>query len=295
MSRELKQKNSTHQRRPSSPQNTPSNKKGEVGKHPSARKKRKRPALASASQSRLGKANSRPQKKAVAVIGQKKRSKSVTNVSSNQKTLAKRPASTRKKKPRESKSAPKRVLRKKRTLLHRMRTGAGALWAAFLAAVLLFLFVSSLFVKITKVNGYSMMPTLQDNHTVLVQKTKAVNRFDLVLFRRGETQQVRRIIGLPEEQIKYSEDFLYVNGEVVDEKFIIDEINEAQKNGGQYTADFDQYDISREAVIPKNCYLVLGDNREYGYDSRDYGLIDREQVIGVVRMRLLPLNDLTAF
>ncbi|WP_249274577.1 signal peptidase I [Candidatus Enterococcus clewellii] len=184
---------------------------------------------------------------------------------------------------------------KKQHSLKMIRKRLLELWAAIISAVFIFLIVSSFFIKITKVSGYSMMPTLQDNNTVLVQKTASIERFDLVLFQRGKTQQIRRIIGLPGEQITYTDDFLYVNGEPVDEKFIIDEINEAQKNGGQYTADFQLHDINNENKLPKDSYLVLGDNREYGFDSREYGLIDRQQIIGIVKIRVWPLNGLSAF
>lgn len=213
----------------------------------------------------------------------------------NQKSQSKKPSLATRNKQSLKKKRKKRVVVKKRLSFKIVRKGIVELCVALVIAVLFSLVISSFFIKVTGVSGYSMMPTLQDGDTVLVRKTKNVERFDLVLFQRGETQQVRRVIGLPGEQIKYSEDFLYVNGAVVDEKFIIDEINETQKNGGQYTKDFQLYEINENIVIPENSYLVLGDNREYGYDSRDYGLIDSQQIIGVVKMRVLPLNDVSAF
>ncbi|MGL4696155.1 signal peptidase I [Enterococcus larvae] len=185
--------------------------------------------------------------------------------------------------------------KKKQRVFRNVRARIFELGVIVLSTALIFLIASSIFLKTAKVSGFSMLPTLRAENTVLVKKTKTFHRFDLVLFKRGEIEEVRRVIGLPGEQITYSEDFLYVDGEPIDEKFIIDEINEAQKNGGQYTEDFQLQDISSETVIPENHYLVLGDNRDYGYDSRDYGLIDSRQIIGIVTMRLLPLNDLTAF
>lgn len=158
-----------------------------------------------------------------------------------------------------------------------------------------FLSVSLLFFRVEKIQGYSMMPTLTDGDTVFIQKSKDVKRMDIVLFQRGQVQQVRRVIGLPGERIYYKDDVLYIDGEIVNEKFIINEINEAQKNGGQYTEDFQLLAISESQVIPENRYLVLADNREYGSDSREYGLITSEQIIGIVKARLLPLDVLTGF
>lgn len=136
-----------------------------------------------------------------------------------------------------------------------------------------------------------MMPTLRDRNVVLVRKTDQIKRFNVVYFRQGNTMQLRRVVGLPGESIAYKDDTLYVNGTVVEEKFIIDDINEAQRNGGQYTEDFTLQDLTGKATIPETCYLVLADNRSYGSDSRQYGLVTEEQVIGVARTLLLPLTD----
>ncbi|MGL4695717.1 signal peptidase I [Enterococcus larvae] len=185
--------------------------------------------------------------------------------------------------------------RRKRIFFTGVRRGVHDFLAVLLVMALASLAISTLFFGVEKVNGYSMMPTLTDGDTVFIRKSKDVERMDMVLFQRGQVQQIRRVIGLPGERIYYSDDVLYVNGEAVDEKFIINEINEAQKNGGQYTGDFQLLAISGAQVVPDKCYLVLADNREYGSDSREYGLITSEQIIGIVKARLLPLNVLTGF
>lgn len=136
-----------------------------------------------------------------------------------------------------------------------------------------------------------MSPTLRDGNVVLVKKTDKVKRFDVVYFQQGNVQQIRRIIGLPGESIEYKEDTLYVDGKALDEKFIVPQINEAQSNGGQYTADFKLMDLIDQATIPEECYLVLSDNRSYGSDSRQYGLITNDQLLGVLRSIWLPLTD----
>ncbi|WP_265456046.1 signal peptidase I [Enterococcus sp. HY326] len=161
--------------------------------------------------------------------------------------------------------------------------------------LLVFVLIGSFFITITRVNGFSMIPTLRDGDTVIVHKTTSVRRMDLVVIQRGNTQQVRRVIGLPGEDIAYVDDELYVNDSIISEPFIIDEINESLANGGNYTTNFRLVEITGENRIPDNCYLVLGDNRSFASDSRQYGLIDTEQILGVVKMRLLPINDLASF
>ncbi|MHC5372186.1 signal peptidase I [Enterococcus sp. LJL120] len=161
--------------------------------------------------------------------------------------------------------------------------------------LLVFVLIGSFFITITRVNGFSMIPTLRDGDTVVVRKTTSVRRMDLVVIQRGNTQQVRRVIGLPGEDIAYVDGELYVNDSIISEPFIIDEINESLANGGNYTANFRLVEITGENRIPDDCYLVLGDNRSFASDSRQYGLIDKEQILGVVKMRLLPINDLASF
>lgn len=185
--------------------------------------------------------------------------------------------------------------RQRRASSSGIRIGVRDFLVILFVTTVVFLSVSLLFFRIEKIQGYSMMPTLTDGNTVFIRKSTDMKRMDMVLFQRGQVQQVRRVIGLPGERIYYKDDVLYVDGEIVDEKFIINENNEAQKNGGQYTEDFQLLAISESQVIPEDRYLVLADNREYGSDSREYGLITGDQIIGIVKARLLPLDALTGF
>ncbi|MHC5372564.1 signal peptidase I [Enterococcus sp. LJL120] len=155
--------------------------------------------------------------------------------------------------------------------------------------------LSFIFFSISNVNGYSMASTLRDNDVVIVKKTQNIERLDLLVFERRNSQEIRRVIGLPGDRIEYIDDVLYVNGEIINEHYIIDLINEAQRTGYNYTENFKMQTITGEAFVPENCYFVLGDNREWAIDSREYGFVEKDQVVGVVKMRLLPVNDFTLF
>ncbi|MEI5989150.1 signal peptidase I [Enterococcus crotali] len=159
----------------------------------------------------------------------------------------------------------------------------------------LLMMVSSFYFKGIKVEGYGMMPTLRDKDIVLAKKTKEINRFDLVVLKIGNKQQVRRVIGLADELVQYKDDVLLIDGAPVDEKFIMDEINESQHSGRSFTEDFSSGGVSGLSRIPKGYYLVLGDNRPYATDSRHYGLVAERNIIGILTMRLLPANDIKAF
>lgn len=156
-----------------------------------------------------------------------------------------------------------------------------------LAPVLLFVCLS-VFFTIIQVQGFGMVPTVRNKEAVIVTRTKEINRFDLLVFgSSSEKKKIRRVIGLPGENIHYEKDILYVNGTPITEKFIVDAINDSQKNGRDYTENF-----RLNTIIPEDFYFVLGDNRPYATDSRHYGLIHEKYIIGKVRMRLMTLKKI---
>lgn len=147
------------------------------------------------------------------------------------------------------------------------------------------------FYSLTRVSGYSMMPTLSNQDILLIEKRTKLERFDIVLIKKGNEGELRRVIGLPGENIEYKKDVLYVDGQPLDEKFIVDKINDNQKLGKNFTEDFNSATLTNKPVIIKNNYLVLGDNRPYTTDSRDYGLVTVDQIVGKVNARIWPFEE----
>ncbi|GGA99032.1 signal peptidase I [Macrococcus hajekii] len=166
--------------------------------------------------------------------------------------------------------------------------------AIIVAFALYFIIHQFLFVVYT-VNGDSMHPTLKNGEKVIVSKINYtlgdIHKGDVVVFHAdSKDDYVKRVIGTAGDKVRYQDDQLYVNDKKVDEPYL--EENKLSKTNVQLTENFTVKDISTPSVdvIPEGKLLVLGDNREVSKDSRYFGLIDEDQVVGEVSLRFWPFN-----
>ena len=160
--------------------------------------------------------------------------------------------------------------------------------------------VSLFLFSLPKVTGYGMSPTLEHNERVFVNKKGKITRFSLVYMNvpnKENEQTIRRVIGLPGEEVRYKNDQLWIDNKEINERFLIEKKQEAAQNNELFTEDFSSAHLSTEGTsrIPKGKVLVLGDNRSYASDSRFYGYVDEQDILGTVTMRLLPIHKLTSF
>ena len=133
------------------------------------------------------------------------------------------------------------------------------------------------------VDGDSMLPNLKDNQVMILYKLpKELKRFDIVVVEhkvQGQKENlVKRIIGLPGEDVEYKNNKLYINDKEVEEDFIDCETN-----------DFNLASIGY-LEIPEDYYFVVGDNRGDSLDSRILGLIPRDEIEGKIVFSLFPFN-----
>lgn len=145
------------------------------------------------------------------------------------------------------------------------------------------------------VDGESMMPTLKNGDRMVVNRIGYMvgkpDRFDIVVFHAPEQKNyIKRVIGLPGDQVEYKNDQLYINGEAIPEPYLDQYKKEITE--GSLTDDFTLEDITGKDKIPKGYIFVMGDNRRYSKDSRHIGLIAIDEIIGNTNFVFWPYDDI---
>ncbi|WP_245411646.1 signal peptidase I [Alkalicoccus urumqiensis] len=148
------------------------------------------------------------------------------------------------------------------------------------------------------VYGQSMMPTIHDGERIIVDKIgyelMEPDRFDLIIFHADEdSDYIKRIIGLPGDELYYEDDTLYVNGAPVEEDFL-----EETRGGAStevFTDDFTLENLTNEHTVPEDHVFVLGDNRKNSIDSRQIGFVPMEEIVGRANMTFWPPQNIRFF
>ena len=139
-----------------------------------------------------------------------------------------------------------------------------------------YLFFSRVVVTAVEVKGASMSPTLVAGDRFLLNRfaylTRDPKRGELVVLKDPETGDliVKRIVGLPCETVIMQNDSAFVNGRRI--------IGPYASRGVR--ADYSP--LGKAIVIPRDYYFVLGDNRMRSVDSRTFGPVPRDSILGVL-------------
>ena len=141
------------------------------------------------------------------------------------------------------------------------------------------------------VSGTSMEPNFSNGDYLLVDeisyRLREPQRGEVVVFEPpvGGRYFIKRIIGLPNEKVKIQD------GEIA--------IFDRQGNKTALQEDYLPANIKTfgdsEVVLGPNQYFVLGDNRNYSFDSRAWGFLSEEKIIGLAKLRIWPLTAAMAF
>jgi signal peptidase I len=143
------------------------------------------------------------------------------------------------------------------------------------------------------VSGTSMYPNFQNGDYVLTDELtfhiRPPERGEVVVFHDPQdwsTYFIKRVIGLPGERVLIKNDTVTVFNAQNPSGFVLDETY--LPKGTVTSGDYDY-------TLSSSTYLMLGDNRPLSFDSRSWGPLPAANIVGLVRVRLWPLNELQAF
>ena len=161
-----------------------------------------------------------------------------------------------------------------------------------LVAVLTVFLIRTFLVQPFVVSGDSMEPNFNDGNYLLIDEVtyhlRQPERGEVVVFRyplNTELFFIKRVIGLPGEEISYDHGKIRVakgdHSEIISEEYL---------PKGMTAVDF-----FSPITLGEGQYFVLGDNRTKSFDSRNWGSVPRENIVGIERLRIFPIAELHLF
>jgi len=161
-----------------------------------------------------------------------------------------------------------------------------AVWARdLLVSLAISAFIIIFLYQPVKVEGTSMMPGLEDQERIFVNKFvyrwEPIQRGDIVVFRypRDPSKSyIKRVIGVAGDRIRIENGQVYVNDEALDEDYVPSEYADARSYA--------------ETTVPAGSYFVLGDHRTMSNDSRDFGPVSERYIYGKAVFGYWPMEKL---
>ena len=179
---------------------------------------------------------------------------------------------------------------------------AGSTLIYVVVAIIIFLLIRHFLFVPVSVEGDSMYPTLHYNDRLILNKIEETDRFDIIVFpapddpdgsgelNTSDKQYIKRVIGMPGDEIMMVDETLYVNGEAVNEPYL-ESVKEKLVPGETLTDDFTLASLTGMEKVPEDSYFVMGDNRTNSLDSRVFGFIDEPTISGTIDIRIWPLKN----
>ena len=149
----------------------------------------------------------------------------------------------------------------------------------FITIVIIIIILKIFVFNFILVKGDSMNPKYKNNDFMFLNKIiysfKPIRRGEVIVLKYRNNDLIKRVIGLPNDKIKVENGKLYINNKEVKENYI-----------NSYTASYDFDEIN----LKDNEYFLMGDNRYNYYDSRNFGTITKNNIIGRVEFRIFPFD-----
>lgn len=155
-------------------------------------------------------------------------------------------------------------------------------------AFAIFLFLYLLVMQPHKIKGASMEPNFPDGEFLLTDKVtyrfKEPKRGDVVIFKAPiapDEEFIKRVIGLPGETVKVSDGHVYINGKILNERYLNSSL---LTSTGPFLGE-------KEFTVPAGQLFVIGDNRNHSSDSRHWGPVQKTAITGRAWLIYWPLNS----
>jgi len=185
---------------------------------------------------------------------------------------------------------------------------------SLLVTVILALFGTTFVVQAFKIPSQSMEQTLLIGDHLLVNKFifggrgtwyekflpyRPIRQGDIIVFKfpyDDHPHYVKRVIGVPGDRIKILDQRVYVNGKPLVEPYVVHDPGAPYDSYGdnfppdsrflqstvrrEWADQIMNYVRNGELIVPPNRYFAMGDNRERSWDSRYWGFVDRDAIMG---------------
>ena len=158
----------------------------------------------------------------------------------------------------------------------------------FVSAIIIRGFVAQPFI----VEGSSMEPDFHNGEYLLIEKLgyhlHEPVRGDVIVFKypnNTEVNYIKRIVGLPGETVRIFENQVFVNGK---------KLNESYLSPDEKTIVSQSPETPYEVALNSEQYFVMGDNRQHSSDSREWGPLAKEFIIGKSALVLYPRQNFSA-
>ncbi|MEA3406832.1 MAG: signal peptidase I [Chloroflexota bacterium] len=152
-----------------------------------------------------------------------------------------------------------------------------------LPALVIVLVINVFLAQATRVEGQSMEPNLHNNQRLIIEKvTYRFNKpehGDIVVLhppQQSGEPLIKRVIGVPGETLEIHDGQVYIDGQVIDEPYL----------------DQPTWGTFGPILVPEGHVFVMGDNRRASNDSRAFGVVAFEDIIGRAWVRYWPLSEI---
>lgn len=155
---------------------------------------------------------------------------------------------------------------------------------SIIPALIIVLLINAFLAQATRVEGQSMEPNLHNNERLIIEKVsyrlRPPERGEIVVLhipgRESSAPLIKRVVGLPGESVEIHDGKVYIQGKVLDEPYL------TQMTYGNMPA----------RVVPPDHVFLLGDNRNASNDSRFFGMVPFEEIVGRAWLRYWPLDGI---